>query len=209
VHLSWVALLGSAIDGAPELTEALPARPVSLYGIGKFAAERTLERLADLWSLDAVSLRLSAVYGPWEHATGVRDSLSPHAQIRAAALAGRPALLARPGRRDWLHGEDVGSAVMAVAQAPKLPHRLYNVTTPHETTALEFGRALGRHVPGFECRLAAAGEAPTIDLHLPVDRPPLSPHRLATDLGWQARVDVEAAVAAMITALGRTAPPLA
>jgi hypothetical protein len=34
--------------------------------------------------------------------------------------------------------------------------------------------------------LANAGETPTIELHMPADRPPMSWRRLADELGWVA-----------------------
>ncbi len=57
----------------------------------------------------------------------------------------------------------------------------------HTLERLDWGRALAAHMPGFTCRLAEAGETPTIDLHSATDRPPLAVHRLAADIGWNAR----------------------
>jgi UDP-glucose 4-epimerase len=48
---------------------------------------------------------------------------------------------------------------------------------------------------GFVCRLAEAGEAPTIDLHAPADRAPLSVSRLADEFGWRARFGCAESVA--------------
>jgi len=42
-----------------------------------------------------------------ERATGVRDTLSPQAQILAAMQEGREAVLERPGMRDWIYAPDV------------------------------------------------------------------------------------------------------
>ena len=134
-------------------------------------------RLGDLWGLDIVSLRLSGVFGPWERATGVRDTLSPHCQILAAAVAGEDAILPRAGLRDWIYAPDVADAVLAVGQASALGHGVYNVSTGRRFTLLDWGGRLALSFPGFVCRLAQEGEAATIDFHGPSDRAPLAVER--------------------------------
>lgn len=186
INLSSAAAYGAAGDREPELTEETPGDPVGLYAITKWASERVGQRLAGLWGLDLVSLRLSGVFGPWERATGVRDTLSPHCQILAAAVTGEDALLARPGLRDWIFAPDLAEAVMRVAAAPHLAHRLYNISTGQRFSALEWGQALSQDFPGFSCRLAMPGERPTIDLHGDSDRAPMAVARLEQDIGWRA-----------------------
>ena len=66
------------------LDEETPCDPVSLYAITKFASEKVAARLAGLWQHDIISVRLSAVFGPWERSNDVRDTPSPQAQILAA-----------------------------------------------------------------------------------------------------------------------------
>ena len=140
----------------------------------------------------APCVRLSAVFGPWERETGVRDTLSPQSQILAHATAGRDARLPRPGLRDWIYAPDVAAGLLAVLDAPSLAHRMYHVTSPHVWSALAWGERLAASMPGFVCRLAEPGEAPNVDLHGPADRSPLDPSRLADDLGWQAAYGLDA-----------------
>jgi UDP-glucose 4-epimerase len=87
VNLSSGSAYGAIADGAEELDEAMRPDPVSLYALSKFASEKLGARLADLWKLDVVSVRLSTVFGPWERPTGVRDTLSPQVQITAGPHA--------------------------------------------------------------------------------------------------------------------------
>ncbi len=195
VNLSSAAAYGRAAMAQAMVDEDTPPEPAGLYGITKFASEMIGDRMAELWSLDFVSLRLSAVFGPWERATGVRDTTSPQFQITEAARLGKPALLARPGVRDWVYAPDVARAVHAVLQAVSLKHRVYNVSAPQSWSALEWGRQLATLRPGFECRLAREGETPTIDLHSGADRGALSVARLQGELGWQAGVGLADSVA--------------
>jgi UDP-glucose 4-epimerase len=187
VNLSSAAAYGRTAEHEAELTETMPANPIGLYALTKFASERVAARLGDLWGLDVVSLRLSAVFGPWERSTGVRDTLSPQIQIAKLAQVRQPALLERPGRRDWIYAPDVADAVLRVIAAPRLRSRLFNVSQPQPWSVLEWGRLLAARFPGFVCRLAQPGETPTISLHGPVDRAPLATGLLGRELGWHSR----------------------
>ena len=187
INLSSAAAYGtSAFQNAP-LDEETPCDPVSLYAITKFASEKVAVRLAALWQCEIISVRLSAVFGPWERATGVRDTLSAQAQILAAMQGGREAVLVRPGVRDWIYAVDVAEAVTLLIEAERPKHPLYNISTGVEWSALQWGGALAALHPGLICRLAEAGEAPTVDLHSLADRASLSVARMAQEFGWRAR----------------------
>ncbi|AWN47469.1 NAD(P)-dependent oxidoreductase [Methylobacterium terrae] len=196
VNLSSAAAYGTARGAF--LAEELPAQPVSLYAVTKFASEAVLARLCGPWGLDGVSVRLSAVFGPFERDTGLRDTLSPQAQIWAALRAGTPALLPRPGRRDWLYAPDAAEALARLVEATRLDSRLYNVSSPATWPVLAWGERLMQANPGFVCRLAEPGEAPTISLHGDADRPPLSTVRLREEFAWEAAHGCEASADAFL-----------
>jgi UDP-glucose 4-epimerase len=191
INLSSAAAYGAASANDGMLREATPAAPESLYAITKFASEAVSRRLAAHWGLDVVSVRLSAVFGHWERDTGVRDTLSPQAQILEAAASGHAAILLRPGERDWIYATDVAEAILALIETKATLGPLYNVATGRRWSALAWGQAFARHAPGFSCRLASPGEAPNIDLHANVDRPSLAADLLRRDVGWSARFDLE------------------
>lgn len=187
INLSSAAAYGDAGARHPLLDEETACDPVSLYAISKFASEKVSARLAALWQTDVISVRLSAVFGPWERATGVRDTLSPQAQILDALRQHREAVLPRPGIRDWIYAPDVAEAVALLIEAGSPSHRLYNISTGKPWTALQWGQDLAALHPGFVCRLAGPGEVPTVDLHGPADRASLSVSRLELEFGWRAR----------------------
>jgi UDP-glucose 4-epimerase len=187
VNLSSAAAYGTSAFGNAVLDEETACDPVSLYAITKVASEKVAARLAELWQYDIISVRLSAVFGPWERSNDVRDTPSPQAQMLAALAAGREAVLARPGVRDWVYAVDVAEAVSVLIEAERPKHRLYNISTGVEWSALQCGQQLAALNTGFVCRLARAGEAPTIDLHSAADRAPLSITRMAEEFGWRAR----------------------
>ncbi len=187
VNLSSAAAYGTSSSRNLPLDEETACDPASLYAITKFASEKVAARLAELWSCEIISVRLSAVFGPWERATGVRDTLSAQAQIVAAMQRGHAAVLPRPGVRDWIYAPDVAEAVTLLIEAAKPKHQLYNISTGVEWSALQWGEALGALHPGFICRLADAGEAATVDLHSSTDRAPLSVLRFEQEFGRRAR----------------------
>lgn len=187
INLSSAGAYGATAFRHALLEEDMACDPVSLYAITKYASEKVAARLAALWPIDIISVRLSGVFGPWERATGVRDTLSPQVQILDALQQRREALLARPGVRDWVYAPDVACALALLAEAPKLQHALYNISSGREWSALQWGEDLAALHPGFTCRLAGGGEAPTINLHSDADRAPLSVSRLDQEFGWRAK----------------------
>jgi UDP-glucose 4-epimerase len=195
INLSSAAAYGARAFRNIPLDEEAACEPVSLYAITKFASERVAARLAALWQCEIISVRLSAVFGPFERDTGVRDTPSPQAQILTALRQGREAVLERPGVRDWIYATDVAEAVTLLMEAEKPKHRLYNISTGVEWSALQWGEQFAARHPGSICRLAKTGEAPTVDLHAPADRPPLSVARMADEFGWRARFGCAESVA--------------
>jgi UDP-glucose 4-epimerase len=178
INLSSAAAYGTAGFRQKLLDEEIACDPLSLYAVTKYASEKVAARLAALWQADIISVRLSAVFGPWERMTGVRDTPSPQMQILAALRERKQAILSRPGIRDWIHAEDVGNAVTLLIEAGKPRHGLYNISTGRQWSALQWGEALAALHPGLVCRLAQSGETPTIDLYSEADRAPLSVARM-------------------------------
>jgi UDP-glucose 4-epimerase len=195
INLSSAAAYGASAFRNVLLDEETSCDPVTLYAITKFASEKVAAHLASLWQQEIISVRLSAVFGPWERRNDVRDTPSPQAQILAAMQERREAVLSRPGVRDWIYAVDVADAVTLLIETEKPKHRLYNISTGVEWSALQWGQELAALHPGFVCRLADAGEAATVDLHSPADRAPLSVSRLAGEFGWRARFGCMASAA--------------
>ncbi len=159
--------------------EALSApAPATLYGITKLAAEQAALRIGELHGLDVRVARVGPVYGPWEHTSGVRPNPSPHFQAIHAARSGRPVVLARAMEADWLYSRDAARRIGFLARAATLEHRVYNVGAGRMSDLVDWCGRIAERIPGFDWRLARAGEAPTLRYGLPVDRPALATARL-------------------------------
>ena len=187
INLSSAAAYGAAGQRYQLLDEETPCDPVSFYALSKFASERSVARHADLWERDFfLSVRLSAVFGPWERIGKVRDTPSLQFQILNAFNRGAPAILPGPGVKDWIYATDVAEALAVLLEAERPRHRLYNISSGTQWSALQWGEAFAALHPGLQCRLAASGEKTLIELHGP-DRAPLSVERIAEEFGWRAR----------------------
>ena len=196
VNLSSASAYGAAGGRVEMLDEETPCDPVSFYAISKFTSERSIARHAELFGGDFLSVRLSALFGPWEHPSSVRDTPSPQYQILAAFARGEPALMPEPGMRDWIYAPDAAEAVALVIEAERPRHRLYNISSGGSWPALQWGEAFAALNPGLECRLAAPGEKTIIKLH-GSHRAPLSVQRMTDEFGWRARFGCAESAAAM------------
>jgi UDP-glucuronate 4-epimerase len=194
VYPSSVAVYGQQPGGSPPFTEdGTWPKPVMLYGITKLAAEQALARLARVHGLSFAAARLGSVFGPWERDTGLRDTLSPHHAALAAVLAGREAVLNTPTRGDHVYVRDVAAGLLALLDAPALPHDVFNLGSGVATSAADFCAALAALRPGFRWRLAAEGEAANVVTHVPFHRPAMNIARLAAATGYAPRFDLAAA----------------
>ncbi|MHC4044058.1 NAD-dependent epimerase/dehydratase family protein [Bradyrhizobium sp. 23AC] len=196
VNLSSASAYGAAGQRVTVLDEETPCDPVSFYAISKFTSERSVARHAELFGGDFLSVRLSAVFGPWERPGSVRDTPSLQFQILAAFARGEPARLPAPGMKDWTYAPDAAEAVALLIEAERPRHRLYNISSGAAWSALQWGEAFAALHPGLVCRLASPGEKTFIKLH-GGDRAPLSIKRMADEFGWRARFGCAESAAAM------------
>lgn len=101
VLTSSAAVYGKALE--LPIAETCPSAPVSIYGMHKLLAERTVQLYADHFELSASIVRLFSIYGP-----GLRKQLFWDA---CKKLAGGEAQFPGTGEetRDWLHVRDAAS----------------------------------------------------------------------------------------------------
>ncbi|TQF31252.1 NAD(P)-dependent oxidoreductase [Bradyrhizobium sp. UNPA324] len=186
VNLSSASAYGASGARFEVLDEETPCDPVSLYAISKFTSERSVARHAELFGGDFLNVRLSAVFGPWERPGSVRDTPSLQFQILAAFARGMPALMPGLGMKDWIYAIDAAEAVAVLIEAERPRHRLYNISSGANWSALQWGEAFAALHSGLQCRLAGPEEKTFIKLH-GRHRAPLSVARMADEFGWRAR----------------------
>lgn len=184
------AFVGDLLDEARTQPD-----PQTMYSITKLAAERSAQRLADLWGLPLHIARLTSIYGRFERDTGARDTLSPLFQVTLAARSGQAVTLPSAGLRDWMYGPDVGNALRALLQAERLTEPIYHVSAGRTFSVADWCAALAHVYPGFSWRLAAEGETASIDYFGFGERKPMSVQRLTRDTGFQSAWPLEKALA--------------
>jgi len=191
------AAYGETLYTGEPVPDDAPRRPTSLYGITKLLNERLAGWGRATLGVDAVSPRLTAVFGPWEHDTGVRETLSPPFQLARLAARGESAVIAGAGGdRDWVYAPDAARALAFLLDAPRLAHTTYDVGVADMWGLAALCARLAAAFPGFIWRRAAEGEGPTIAYNAPIDRPrtPLGIARLSAELGYAPAFSAPAAL---------------
>lgn len=192
--LSSVAVYGPGTGTEREFVEdRTPPCPMTLYAVTKCAAERLALRYAETLGLDVMAARVGAVFGRWEHTTGLRDTMSVPFQLVVKALRGEEAVLPPAKPKDWIYAPDLARALcgLLVCRAPT--HRLYNAGSGQVWPVEACAEALRRHFPKFGYRIVGAASVANITYHGNPARPPMSIERLRQETGFAPRFDVDAA----------------
>jgi len=181
VYPSSASVYGDAAFAARPLDESLDAPiPNALYGIAKYAAEGSVIRARSLWGMDTVAARVGAVFGPWEHDTGLRDTFSGPMLATRAMLRGEDVSLTREGPVDWVYALDAAAALVALLDASALEHTRYNVSSGRRWSLADWCRALAARLAGPRFRLDDDPTRATLELGAR-DRAPLAIGRLTRE----------------------------
>jgi UDP-glucuronate 4-epimerase len=194
VHLSSGAVYGeSGYEDALLYETSTARRPESLYGMSKHAAEIAVTRLQALHGIDLVIGRLGTCFGPWEHDTGFRDTLSAPFQILKLAQSGQIAVLPRDSKRDWLYIRDAASAIVSLIQTRQLPHSIYNVAAGFEFSLSSWCRKLQSQFPGFQWRIDSTDRQCNVNVYGAKDRASMNITKLLSTTEFKPLYDLDAA----------------
>jgi len=152
IHVSTGSVYGDEgpADGAPLPEEGyVEPFPTSLYAVSKLSAELVARRFATLFELPLRMVRLSSVYGPMDRDTPGRVIKCVPNVMLHRALAGRPWTVSgatAPG--DYIHGGDVGCAIVTLLRVPRLRHDVYDVAHGEAMSLAALSDTVCRIVPG-------------------------------------------------------------
>ena len=162
--------------------ESAPLDPRNAYAVTKVAQEH----LAAVWAREtgaaAVSLRLHNVYGP-----GMPRN-TPYAGVAAIFSSSldrgeAPTVFEDGGqRRDFVHVDDIGAAFRASVEAATVGHIAFNVGSGVVSTVGDMARALAGARGGPEPVVTGGFRLGDVR-HITA-----SSARIASELGWRARV---------------------
>lgn len=170
--------------GSEPLEEEGPLDPLNIYALSKAAFHDIAWSFGELYDLEVVVARLFYSYGPAEDARRVVPA------ITRSLLNGDPARIT-PGEqvRDYLHVEDVASALRAVAFSSM--RGAVNIASGEPVTIADLARTIGEVVGRPE--LIEVGAMPYREgdpMHIVADA-----SRLRREIGWSPGFDLRSGIA--------------
>jgi nucleoside-diphosphate-sugar epimerase len=159
--------------------------PDSMYGISKYAAERTALRYRTIHEADVVVARLGVVFGRWEYSTGQRDTLSVPFQLMEVASTGGHAILAPGLPDDWVYASDVARAVIGLLDAAELEDAVFHIGTGERWSVVGWCEQLQAHFPDFTFEVADDGMQANVGRVTPNRRAPFSVDRMCDQIGFE------------------------
>lgn len=168
-------------DHAPSEDEFL--EPNSDYAITKAAATHYCRHIAQNLNLNAVTVRLYSIYGPYEDPNRLIPTLLMHG-LRGTL----PPLVSPQTGRDFVYVDDAVEAILQVAAAPAIPRgSVYNICCGSQSTLAE--------VVGIARKILSVSAEPSWST-MPqrswdTDKWVGSPERMAREIGWRAETSLE------------------
>jgi nucleoside-diphosphate-sugar epimerase len=184
VFVSSAGVFRSAESVTP-LDEAFPVTMEHPYAIFKVAAERLVAFGRRERQVDATSVRLGFVYGPYERPTSSRTAMSSVYDAVALARRGEPIVAIAPGvGRDWIHAGDVARGVRMVLdhEGPLAP--LYHLGTGRNSTMRETMEMIAALIPGTVLRWTDNASQANVVVSEENRRAPLGFARAKADFGF-------------------------
>jgi UDP-glucuronate 4-epimerase len=172
-----------------------PCVPLGIYGVTKYAVDRSALRLAALWDMDIVVARIGSVFGPWERDTGLRDLLTPHwALARAAQRREHAVLPATIPDYAWIYARDVGAGLLHLLDLEAPVDHVFNLCSGQNwgSVITLWADLLAQRHPGFTWSQATQPAHVTIPFSEILPRGRMDIARLQAT-GWSPRFPPEAA----------------
>ena len=179
----WVGL-GSQAEYGPHsaiLTEDLPAKPATGYGVAKLCTGLLTQKLCELSGMRFVWIRLLATYGPKDDARHFIPT------IINQLLAGRsPALTPGDQQWDYLYVEDAAEALFRVA-VMKEARGFYNLSSGRAYTVRSIAERIRDLIdPSLPLGFGRIAYPSDQVMHLQSDISLLQSHT-----GWRPRIDLD------------------
>jgi UDP-glucose 4-epimerase len=126
-------------DRPPPIHEEMAPHPISPYGASKLCGEAYCSAFHGSYGLGTVALRFGNVYGPHSSHKG-----SVVARFIRHLLAAEPLTIYGDGNqtRDFIHVEDIVSAIVLSLKTPGLGGEIFQIATHQEHTVSEVAETL-------------------------------------------------------------------
>lgn len=174
VQISTDEVYGS-LGASGRFTESTPLAPNSPYSASKAAADLLVRAYIKTHGINAVVLRSSNAYGPYQFP----EKLIPLMITNAQAGEDLPVYGDGLQVRDWVHVDDLVRAVLVVLEQGDAGE-IYNVGGDNEIANLEVVRLIVAMTGASEAQIRFVDDRPGHDLRYAMDF-----SRLADTLGWR------------------------
>ena len=165
--------------------------PRTLYGISKLASEIVTERYGDLFGLSTTSVRLASVYGTMDRPTASRTFRHGPNRIAHAALSGakRVRVNTLDAVGDYIHAEDVASAIVSLMRREHVRYSVYNIGSGQTTRLGQLIEWAAEKCRGFQGEVVPADEADIVQDPNRMDGMwgAYDISRLTAETGWRPR----------------------
>ncbi|OGC80278.1 hypothetical protein A2943_00170 [Candidatus Adlerbacteria bacterium RIFCSPLOWO2_01_FULL_51_16] len=169
------------------LSEDMPARPKSPYGLQKHVGELYCRVFSEVYGLQTVSLRFFNVYGPAADPNGAYALVV--SKFIKQALEGKPLTITGDGEqtRDFTHVSDVVRANLLAAESPLVGKgEVLNIGAGRPVSINTLAQLIGGKTVHIEARLEPRHTAADIT-------------RAQTLLGWKPEISIETGIAELKT----------
>lgn len=179
LHVSTDEIYGSAGPGS-RFTEQDPINPTNPYSVSKAAADRLVYTYHKGYGVEALIVRPSNNYGPYQHI----EKLIPF--LVASGLKGLPLFLYGDGRnvRSWIYVEDCCRAIRSVFERGKAG-TIYNIPGYEEVENKAIAEKLCELLDVGRSRIEFIKDRPVHDR-----RYSLNGGRIFKDLGFKPTTDI-------------------
>lgn len=185
VQLGTGSIFGAAGRASPALDEQTsPVVPETMYGISKYAAERTGLRYRNTRNLNLTVVRLGTVFGPWEYDTGARDTLSVPLQLLGVAERGETTVVNVSAGGDWVYVTDIARGLTAMLDLPASPEPVYHLSAGMVWSVEDWCERLQGRFPKFSYRLTDRADECTVGRNNAAPRSPMLIERMRRDTGY-------------------------
>ncbi len=180
-------LSGGKDNGRIGFEDAFP-RPATIYATTKLACENVGLNYADLFGIDFVAVRFTAVFGPWP-ITGGGAGTQAYREAIETALAGKPVKLSIHGS-EFVYSKDAARGTVLASHATGLKDRVFNISMGRIYTQEEIAAILSKIIPGSKITTSdetQSGNRKSMD-------EPVSLERAQKQLGFTPEYDMVAAL---------------
>ncbi len=170
--------------------------PRTLYGVSKLASELVTERYGELFGMSTTSVRPASVYGTMDRPTASRTFRHGPNKIAHMAVQGGKRLRVNTldAVGDYIHAEDVATAIILLLKRPAVRYSSYNVAMGRTTRLGDLVGWAAERYPGFEAEITPIEEADIVQDPTRSDGMwgAYDISRLSAETGWRPRPVKEA-----------------